>query len=67
MVRGRGVWTWCLSSGGSGGSTGSSAGWMKSIPWSSGAEWTPGRCFGNQDVSRSADEERKNETKSCEL
>ena len=49
--------TGSLSNGASGGSTGSSAGTMTSIPWCSGAAWNLGRCFGNQGGSRSADGE----------
>lgn len=53
-----------LSNGGSGGSTGSSAGLMMSIPWCSGVEWNLGRCFGNQGGSQSAEREREVETRS---
>lgn len=53
-----------LSNGGSGGSTGSSAGLMMSIPWCSGVEWNLGHCFGNQGGSQSAEREREVETQS---
>lgn len=51
--------TWRLSNGGSGGSNGSSAGTMTSIPWCLGAEWNLGCCFGNQGGSQRAEWKRE--------
>lgn len=53
--------TGSLSNGGSGGSTGSSAGRTTSIPWRSGTERNLGHCFGNQGGGRSAEGETEGE------